>query len=73
MKPERNLVGPTVRKLRYKQKLSQVQLAARCQLQGWNASRDMIAAIEGQVRCVTDKEILKLAKALKVPFPTLFP
>jgi transcriptional regulator with XRE-family HTH domain len=73
MKPERNLIGPTVRKVRYKQKLSQVQLAARCQLHGWNASRDMIAAIEGQVRCVTDKEILKLAKALKVPFPTLFP
>jgi hypothetical protein len=33
----------------------------------------MIAAIEGQVRRVTDKEILQLAKALKVPFPTLFP
>jgi transcriptional regulator with XRE-family HTH domain len=69
----RNLIGPIVRKLRYKQKLSQIQLAARCQLHGWNASRDMIAAIEGQVRCVTDKEILQLAKALKVPFTALFP
>jgi transcriptional regulator with XRE-family HTH domain len=73
MKKERNVIGPIVRKLRYKQKLSQVQLAARCQLHGWNASRDMIAAIEGQVRCVTDTEILKLAKVLKVPFHTLFP
>jgi transcriptional regulator with XRE-family HTH domain len=73
MKKERNVIGPIVRKLRYKQKLSQVQLAARCQLHGWNAPRDMIAAIEGQVRCVTDTEILQLAKALKVPFPTLFP
>ena len=49
------------------------QLAARCQVHGWNASRDIIAAIEGQVRYVTDREILNLAKALKVPFPTLFP
>jgi transcriptional regulator with XRE-family HTH domain len=73
MKKERNVIGPIVRKLRYKQKLSQVQLAARCQLHGWNASRDMIAAIEGQVRCVNDTEILQLAKALKVPFLTLFP
>ena len=73
MKKKRNLIGSTVRKLRYKQKFSQAQLAARCQLYGWNASRDMIAAIEGQVRCVTDAEILTLAKALKVPFPALFP
>jgi transcriptional regulator with XRE-family HTH domain len=69
----KNVVGPVVRKLRYQQKLSQARLAARCQLYGWNASRDIIAAIEGQIRCVTDKEILNLAKALKVPFPTLFP
>ena len=73
MKKERNVIGPSVRRLRYRQKLSQAQLAARCQLLGWNASRDIIAAVEGQVRCVTDKEILKLAKALKVPFPALFP
>jgi len=72
MKKERNLIGPAIRKLRYQQKLSQAQLAARCQLLDWNASRDMIAAIEGQVRCVTDIEIVKLAKALRVPFPLLF-
>jgi len=69
----KNLIGPAVRKLRYERKLSQAQLAARCQLHGWNASRDIIAAIEGQVRYVTDIEILKLAKGLKVPFPALFP
>jgi transcriptional regulator with XRE-family HTH domain len=53
----KNVVGPAVRKLRYQRKLSQAQLAARCQLRGWNASRDIIAAIEGQIRYVTDKEI----------------
>jgi transcriptional regulator with XRE-family HTH domain len=69
----KNLIGPAVRKLRYERKLSQAQLATRCQLHGWNASRDIIAAIEGRVRYVTDLEILNLAKALKVPFPALFP
>jgi transcriptional regulator with XRE-family HTH domain len=69
----KNLIGPAVRKLRFERKLSQAQLAARCQLHGWNASRDIIAAIEGQIRYVTDMEILRLAKALKVPFPALFP
>jgi transcriptional regulator with XRE-family HTH domain len=68
-----NVVGPSVRRLRFERKLSQVQLAARCQVHGWNASRDIIAAIEGQVRYVTDKEILQLAKALRVPFTALFP
>jgi transcriptional regulator with XRE-family HTH domain len=67
------VVGPAVRRLRYQRKLSQAQLAARCQLHGWNASRDMIAAIEGRIRYVTDAEVLKLAKALKAPFPALFP
>ncbi len=69
----KNLVGPAVRKLRYSRRLSQAQLAARCQIQGWNASRDIIAAIEGRVRYVTDQEVVQLAKALKVPFPSLFP
>jgi transcriptional regulator with XRE-family HTH domain len=62
-----------VRRVRYQRKFSQAQLATHCQLYGWNASRDIIAAIESQIRYVTDKEILSLAKALKVPFPNLFP
>jgi transcriptional regulator with XRE-family HTH domain len=69
----KNVVGPAVRKLRYQRKLSQAQLAARCQLRGWNASRDIIAAIEGQIRYVTDKEIVNLAKILRVPVSNLFP
>jgi hypothetical protein len=72
MKKERNIVGPTVRKLRYKQKLSQTQLAVRCQLDGWNASRDVIAAIEGQVRCVTDMEIL-IVESFEGTVPYAFP
>jgi transcriptional regulator with XRE-family HTH domain len=73
MNKSRNLVGPMVRKLRYQQKLSQAELAAKCQLLGWNVSRDIIAAIEGQVRCVTDVEIVGLATAFRVPEIQLLP
>jgi len=73
MKKLRNLVGPRVRKARYEQKLSQAQLVAKCQVLGWNISRDIIAAIEGQVRCVTDAELVGLAAALRVEEATLLP
>jgi transcriptional regulator with XRE-family HTH domain len=73
MKKQRNLIGPAVRKFRYQQKLSQSELASKCQLLGWNVSRDIIAAIEGQVRCVTDVEIVGLAAALRVTETQLLP
>jgi hypothetical protein len=40
---------------------------------GWDASRDIIARIESQVRLVTDSEILFLAKALGASVVELFP
>lgn len=36
-------------------------------------SRDIIARIEGQIRLVPDFELKKLAKALGVKIPELFP
>jgi transcriptional regulator with XRE-family HTH domain len=69
----RNLVGPILRKLRFQNELTQPDLAARCQVLGWNVSRDMIAAIEGQARCVTDYELVGLAAALRVPVNQLCP
>ena len=41
-------------------------LAAKCGVLGWDISRGTLAKIESQVRCVTDKELVVLAKALKV-------
>lgn len=69
----RNLVGPTVRKLRVEQGLSQPQLAAVCQRMGWDISRDIVARIEGQVRWVSDFEIIGLALALRVDYSELMP
>jgi transcriptional regulator with XRE-family HTH domain len=42
---------------------SQEKLAGKCQLVGWDASRDVIARIELRNRTVTDWEIISLAKA----------
>jgi transcriptional regulator with XRE-family HTH domain len=61
-----NLVGPAVRRLRNAKKLSQEKLAAKCQLIGWDITREGIAKIEGQVRHVDDLELRYLCKVLRV-------
>jgi transcriptional regulator with XRE-family HTH domain len=73
MKHRKNIVGPNVRRLRNNQDISQEKLAANCQLIGWDISREGIAKIESQIRGVSDIELLKLAKALRVHFSVLFP
>ena len=69
----RNLIGPAVRRFRFERGLSQPALATRLQLKGWDASRSMIAAIEGQARWVADFEAVLLAKVLHVTLQELFP
>ena len=67
-----NIVGP-VRRLRCERSLSQPALAAKCQLLGWDVSRDTIAKIEGQTRWVGDGELVFLARSLGVALEALFP
>lgn len=62
----RNLIGPKVRDLREKQEMTQPMLAAKCNLLGWNLSRETLAKIETRVRWVSDCELLCLARALEV-------
>ncbi len=74
MKPKpRNIVGPQVRRLRYQQGLSQSEFAARCQVKGWDITRDVISSIELQRRWVADFEVIFLAQHLKVPVDALWP
>jgi transcriptional regulator with XRE-family HTH domain len=68
-----NIVGPQVRRIRYQQGLTQPALTRKCQLIGWDISRESIAKIESQLRGVSDKEVLCLAKALRVHFSILYP
>jgi len=61
-----NIVGPRVRKIRNSKDLSQAKLAEKCQLRGWDITREGIAKIEGQVRHVDDGELVYLCKVLCV-------
>lgn len=68
-----NIVGPQVRRLRVQQGMSQPKLAVKCQLKGYDLSREGLSKIEARVRFVTDAEIVFLAEALGVPYALLFP
>jgi len=52
--------------------MSQEMLAARLGRVGWDISRGTLAKIEAGIRCVSDKELLLLAKGLRVTVETLF-
>ncbi|HPG00214.1 MAG TPA: helix-turn-helix transcriptional regulator [Kiritimatiellia bacterium] len=68
-----NIVGAQIRRLRYQQGLTQDGLAAKCTRLGWDISRGTLAKVEAQVRCVSDSEMLVVAKALKVAVDALYP
>ena len=68
-----NVVGPQVHKFRMPRGWSQPKMVTRCQLSGWDLSRESLAKIESRLRSVTDLEILKLGKILEVHHSALFP
>lgn len=68
-----NIVGPQIRRFRSEQNLTQEEFAARCGVLGWRLSRGTLAKIEAQVRCVSDAEIVILARALKKHIEQLYP
>ncbi|TVO39054.1 helix-turn-helix domain-containing protein [Vibrio algivorus] len=69
---ELNVVGRYVKILRVEQGLTQEQLAARCNLQGFDLSRGTLAKIESNIRQVTDIEVILLSRALNVKVAELF-
>ena len=54
----RDIVGPQVRAQRCRLGWSQPVLAAKCQLAGWDISRDIVARIELRIRWVADFELI---------------
>ena len=64
---KKNLTGDVLRKVREEAGLTQDDVARRCQLTGWDISRDTITKIELNRRLVADYEIHLLAAALSVP------
>jgi transcriptional regulator with XRE-family HTH domain len=61
-----NIVGPNVRRLRNAKGLSQAKLAEKCQLIGWDITREGIAKIEGRTRHVDDFELVYLCRVFCV-------
>jgi transcriptional regulator with XRE-family HTH domain len=68
-----NLIGPEIRKRRYRLGLTQEEFATRCQLHGLDISRGTLSQIEAQIRCVKDGELLAFARVLKTTTDSLFP
>lgn len=70
---KQNLIGPAIRRLRVKHDLTQDALAARCQVAGWDLSRETLSKIEAQLRRVNDAEVHMLAHVLRCEMRELFP
>jgi transcriptional regulator with XRE-family HTH domain len=73
MSAAQNVVGPEIRRIRFQKGWTQGVLAARCSRAGWDISENTIAKIEARIRCVTDTEIVRLARALGVQLEDVFP
>ncbi|MEG2970774.1 MAG: helix-turn-helix transcriptional regulator [Akkermansia sp.] len=65
MKKGQNIIGQQVRSKRISLGLSQNKLAMKCQLKGWQLSRETLSKIESGLRCVTDAEAFFLADILE--------
>lgn len=68
-----NVVGPQIRRLRYRCGWSQAQLVVKLQIKGWDLSRQSLAKIESKLHKVTDAELLYFASVLQVPLTDLYP
>ena len=68
-----NICGPYIRRARNSLGWSQPKFAEQCQLAGWDVSRDIIARIECQTRCVGDFEVYLLSRVLGVTIQELLP
>lgn len=65
-KGKKNLCGDRIRIGRLKKRMTQMELAAKIQLQGITLERDSISRIEIGTRFVTDYELKLFAKVLNV-------
>ncbi|WP_397382458.1 helix-turn-helix transcriptional regulator [Prosthecobacter sp.] len=70
---QQNIIGSAVRRIRVENDLTQDAFAARCQLAGWDLSRETLSKIEASLRRVNDAEVMMLAKILGCKITDLFP
>ncbi len=70
---QQNIIGSTVRRMRVDMGITQDALSARCQLAGWDMSRETLSKIEAGLRRVNDAEALMMAFVLRCEIKELFP
>lgn len=68
-----NLIGPQIRKLRYKLKWSQNDLSVKLQLVGLDIGRSTVAKIEARLIWVGDWQLFYFTRVFKVELDELFP
>lgn len=66
-----NIIGANLRRIRKTIGLTQADVVARCQVMGWQLSRETLAKIETEVRRVNDAEVAMLAQAVSADVGTL--
>lgn len=71
--PIKNVVGPTIRKLRNRKGWTQEELAAKLQVEGWDCTRSWLARIEARQVQVKEYELLYFQKLFGVELEALFP
>ncbi len=67
----RNLIGARVEEERKKRGMKQKELLTQLQIAGIDMSASGLSKLEGQIRLVTDIELVAIADALDVPVETL--
>lgn len=67
-----NMVGKNIERLRKARGIKQKDFIAKIQVEGCDMNPTSYSKLEGQVRSVSDKEILVIARILNVRMEDLF-
>lgn len=68
---DKNIIGKKVEEERKKKGLKQKEFLAKLQVSGIDLSASGLSKLEGQIRLVTDKELVAIADALNITTDTL--
>jgi len=60
----RNLLGPSLRRLRESRDLTQAEVCSKLQLLGWDISRQVLSFVEDGSRLLSDAELFGILKVL---------
>ncbi len=68
-----NMVGKTIETLRKQRGIKQKDFIAKMQAMGVDINPTSYSKLEGQIRKVSDMELMIIAKILELPIESLFP